>query len=748
MGVREALAGRRVLVTGVTGFLGEALLERVLADLPQTSVAVLVRPSAGQTGHQRVQALLAGPAFATARAATPEGAAGLARRVEVIEGDLTHLPPLPPDIAAVVHCAGEVSFDPPIDEGFATNVSGAEAVYAAVAAAGAAPHIVHVSTAYVAGLRSGYVGEGPLTHDLDWRAERAAALRARTTAEDASRTPEALAACRRRAERDHHSAGAVAVATATEDTRRNLVRSRLVAAGTERARSLGWADCYTFTKALGERVAEEFATSLPLSVVRPSIIESALQRPYPGWIQGFKMAEPLILAYGRGELPDFPAAPDGLIDIVPVDLVVNAILATLAHPPPTGSPTYLHVASGARNPLLFRELYAHVREYFLAHPLPSRDGGSYAVPVWSFAGPGAAEAKLRTAERFAGTAERVLQALPPGARVRRAVVSLDRRTAALRFVRRYADLYRPYTQAALLFGDETTAALHARLSAADRADFGCDPAGFSWRHYLQEVHCPAVTGTLRVRRPPRPAPHLTPPAEGRALAVFDLDGTLVASTVLEAFLWLRLPEAPGAARAAELALLATRLPGYQRLERADRAEFIRAACRRYAGAEVAELARIVEELAGDELLARTCAAALRRVRAHRAVGHRTVLLTGALELLLRPLAPLFDEVVGARLEVVAGRCTGRLVAPPLVGDARAGWLERSLAEHRLDARASWAYGDSLTDLPMLRMVGHPVAVNPDVALLRYARRRRWPVVDWPVTPGVPRFAPPARRVAR
>ena len=71
--------------------------------------------------------------------------------------------------------------------------------------------------------------------------------------------------------------------------------------------------------------------------MRPSIVESALAKPYPGWIEGFKMAEPLILAYGRGELPEFPAAADTVVDIVPVDHVVAAIVAALAHPPQVGA---------------------------------------------------------------------------------------------------------------------------------------------------------------------------------------------------------------------------------------------------------------------------------------------------------------------------------------------------------------------------------------------------------------------------
>ena len=79
-------------------------------------------------------------------------------------------------------------------------------------------------------------------------------------------------------------------------------------------------------------LAEELAEGLPLSVVRPAIVESALAHPYPGWIDGFKMADPIILAYGRGILREFPGLPDGVLDVIPVDLVVNATLAVAAAP--------------------------------------------------------------------------------------------------------------------------------------------------------------------------------------------------------------------------------------------------------------------------------------------------------------------------------------------------------------------------------------------------------------------------------
>ena len=135
-------------------------------------------------------------------------------------------------------------------------------------------------------------------------------------------------------------------------------------------------------------------------------------------------------------------------------------------------------------------------------------------------------------------------------------------------------------------------------------------------------------------------------------------------------------------------------------------------------------------------------AAIRRVRDHRAAGHRTVLITGAIRPLTRPLAPLFDEIAAADLAVVDGECNGHLARPPLVGENRATWLHAYATRNGADLSKSYAYADSASDLPMLRAVGHPVAVSPDLAVTRAARRGRWPVEDWrtgrPVPLEIPR----------
>ncbi|WP_343910045.1 HAD-IB family hydrolase [Nocardioides aquiterrae] len=729
--VAARLDGQHVLLTGVTGFVGEALLHLLLTEVPGARLTVLVRPKGSTTAQARTEALLRKPIFADVQEA--------ASRVEVLSGDLSDVPALPTDLDAVVHCAGDVSFDPPVDEGFRTNVVGTRDLLDRIRETGSDPHYVHISTAYVAGRRRGVIPEAPVDHDVDLEAELAWGLAQRTAIEHRSRTSYVLESERRKAEKTHSRAGLLTAAAATEAARKEWVKAELVRVGTERARSLGWTDCYTFTKALGERVVERYAEQHRVSIVRPSIIESALVTPYPGWIEGFKMAEPLILAYGRGELPEFPASADTVIDIVPVDHVVAAIVAVLASPPEPGSPAYFHVSSGGRNPLTFRRLYDDVRSYFDEHPFAGGDRGAARLPEWRFAGAQAVERLLVTSERAHKVADYVVGHAPRSDRARDLARKLDQQGRRLEFLRRYLDLYNEYAQAELHFSDARTLALFESLSPEDRERFAFDTAVVDWDHYLKDVHCPAVTAPVRrmdeARRARKRAadPTLKPVAEGSGAvaAFFDMDGTLLSSNVIETYLWLRLREQHGGERVAELGRMVARLPGLVRAERRERSAFLRSVYREYAGARLADLEAIADAHLTDHVLSRLSPEAVRRIREHRNAGHRTVLITGAIAPLTRPLAPLFDHIEAAQLAVDhRGVCTGFLATSPLVGESRAAWMRGYAAEHGIDLAASYGYADSHSDLPLLEAVGKPVAVRPDVPLFRHARRNRWTIVDW------------------
>src|SRR5439155_22917699 len=217
------------------------------------------------------------------------------------------------------------------------------------------------STAYVAGARRGDAPEAllpdtPFATEVDWRDEVAAARRARADADATSRRPDRLAAFARAARGELGAAGSPLLAERLEKLRTDWVAEQLVDAGRARAHALGWPDAYAYTKALGERALLEQRGEVPVTIVRPSIIESALAEPRPGWIRGFRMAEPVIISYGRGLLREFPGIPEGVVDVIPVDLVVAAIIAVAATGPAPSGPSAYHVASGAENPLRYRRL--------------------------------------------------------------------------------------------------------------------------------------------------------------------------------------------------------------------------------------------------------------------------------------------------------------------------------------------------------------------------------------------------------
>jgi nucleoside-diphosphate-sugar epimerase len=378
--IADELAGRRIAVTGATGFLGTALVERLLRSVPDCQVLPLVRPGRRAGAAERVRRdILRNDAFDRLRREWGDAFdAEIARRVRPLGGDVSvdGLALDEADLAAlaevdvVIHSAAAVSFDSPLDAAVAVNLLGPSRVAQALTAAGSSAHLVAVSTAYVAGNRRGEAPEALLTDTLfstevDWRAEVAGAARARADADAESRRPERLRRFMKAARGELGAAGTPLLASRAERLREQWVDDRLVELGRARAAALGWPDAYAYTKALGERALAETRGEVPVSIVRPSIIESALADPYPGWIRGFRMAEPVIISYARGLLKEFPGLPEGIVDVIPVDYVVAAALAVAAGAVPE-EPVVYQAVTGARNPLKYRTLVDLVQDWFSA----------------------------------------------------------------------------------------------------------------------------------------------------------------------------------------------------------------------------------------------------------------------------------------------------------------------------------------------------------------------------------------------
>ncbi|HVW32985.1 MAG TPA: HAD family phosphatase, partial [Acidimicrobiia bacterium] len=261
-----------------------------------------------------------------------------------------------------------------------------------------------------------------------------------------------------------------------------------------------------------------------------------------------------------------------------------------------------------------------------------------------------------------------------------------------------------------------------------------------------DVHLPSIVHHARVRTKPGPRGGLTRRDRGRravlaperTMAVFDLENTLVASNVVESYSWLASRRMDTGERVRFVARMFSEAPSLLALDRRDRGDFLRHFYRRYDGASADRLRSDAWELFSDLLLKKSFPEGLRRVREHRRLGHRTVLLTGALDFVIEPLRPLFDDVVAATLDERDGRLTGELISVPPTGEARALVLAAYAEANDLALSEAVAYADSASDLPMLESVGFPVAVNPEPKLATIARRRGWHVEHWSKAPGGPR----------
>ena len=212
------------------------------------------------------------------------------------------------------------------------------------------------------------------------------------------------------------------------------------------------------------------------------------------------------------------------------------------------------------------------------------------------------------------------------------------------------------------------------------------------------------------------------------LAFFDLDGTLVVGNtqqLLVRFLYRR-----GAVGWPFMLGTAVWFAGYKLgvVRPTDRART--RAARLLAGRSVDEIEALMDAFTREMLVPRLHEGAVAALRAQRSAGGRVVILSAALDPLVRGLARELGvaESVGTALEVRDDRFTGEVVGRAVYGDEKLRAARRVLDVARLDALECSAYADHETDVALLESVGHPVAVNPRPGLLRVARERGWPVI--------------------
>ena len=216
-----------------------------------------------------------------------------------------------------------------------------------------------------------------------------------------------------------------------------------------------------------------------------------------------------------------------------------------------------------------------------------------------------------------------------------------------------------------------------------------------------------------------------------AAAFYDLEGTLV-STNLVHTLGFYARNQQGLLRSfRKTATTVLSIPLFAATDQYSRKVFNDLFFKRYKGETEDRLRFFADELFETVLKPAVFPGTFELIEKSRSLGLRQVVVTGALDFSVEPLMKYLgiETYVSNRLEFVNGIATGRLLPPVLAAATKASWIRNYAEQESINLSESYAYTDSMSDLPMLSIVGHPAAVNPDMRLKQTALHHDWPILN-------------------
>ncbi|MCP9493001.1 MAG: AMP-binding protein [Pyrinomonadaceae bacterium MAG19_C2-C3] len=528
----EAFNNRRVLIIGATGFVGKVTLSMLLTRFPGIGkVYVTVRARGQEESETRFwNNVITSPPFDPLREIYEDAFDDFIReKVVVVNGDIgdpnlgfgeTEAARVAGEIDVVINSAGNVTFNPTLESALRTNVVGTQNVIH-FARRMKRPALVHVSTCFVAGRRSGPVWESdpvlgyfPRHDELpgvnfspqeEIKDCERLALRVRDEVKDTMRAARFRETARERLieeGRDPDDLDAMGLAVARE--RKLWTRERLTELGIERAQFWGWDNIYTYTKSLGEQlVAAE--NDIVRSIVRPSIVESANEFPFPGWNEGFTTTAPLIFITLKGQT-QIPVNENLILDITPVDQVAAVMLAVAAEAI-TGEPRLVYqAATGDSNPNDMKRIVGmvglHKRQHFDAKDTGIKIINKIAAQM---------EARAVTGEHFERTGAPAINAAAKkvsslldrvrpkwgagrfGEVIDGLKTSVDRFEELTHETKEAFELFRPFMREnAYIFRADNIRSLFARIPLEERHLLPWFPERLDWYHYWMHVHFPGL----------------------------------------------------------------------------------------------------------------------------------------------------------------------------------------------------------------------------------------------------------------
>jgi long-chain acyl-CoA synthetase len=508
--VRRALADKHLLLIGVTGFIGKVWLANTLMELPQVGrIYLLIRRQKSNPAQRRFEKIVEeSPVFDPLFEKYGAGLAEYLReKVEVIEGDVTReglgldpeiLRRLQKNLDLIVNSSGLTDFNPDLRDALAGNVAPVMNVLEFLRESDHAG-LLHLSTCYVVGAKDGRVSEEvspnytPLgIPDFDGEREWQSLQEIVAHAEARAESPEITAALRRQALGKHRGAEEPSGPELDNLIRKNRMRwlrNRLTRAGTRRARRLGWPNTYTLTKSLAESLIVRHGKGLPIAIVRPSIVETSTDQPFPGWNEGINTSAPLSYLLGT-YFRQLPTNERKCLDMIPVDMVCRGMTLIAAAVITRRHETIYQLATSANNPcdmgrsieltgLAHRKHYRSqqslehwIRMQFDTIPVSKARYETFSVP--------AQKAVVHGINRAASALQ---MKRPPLARQERDLTRVEK----------LIELYEPFIlHNEQVFESDNVQLLSAFLPEDERKAFGYDPSSIDWWDYWINIHVPAL----------------------------------------------------------------------------------------------------------------------------------------------------------------------------------------------------------------------------------------------------------------
>lgn len=480
----QFLENRTILVTGATGFLAKIFVEKILRVQPNVKkLYLLLRAADSKSALQRLNAeVLAKELFRVLKDKLGSDLySHLSQRVTPVAGDITYedlgvkdsnlLEEMWREVDVVVNIAATTNFDERYDVSLSLNTFGAKHVYNFAKKCSKIKLLLHVSTAYVSGERAGLILENPYymgetlngKSGLDIEVEKKIIEDRLDELKAEKATNEAI----------------------------KLVMKEL---GIQRAKHYGWPNTYVFTKAMGEMLLGQLKGNMPLVILRPTIITSTYKEPFPGWVEGIRTVDSLAVGYGKGKLTCFLGDPNSIIDLIPADMVVNAMIVAMVAHANEACETIYQVGSSFANPVIFSKIQDCSQRYFLKNPWINKQDGQ---PVK--VGDVTLLSSMASFRRY--MAIRYMLPLKGLQLVNTGLCQLLQGTyfdlsRKIRFVMRLVELYEPYLFFKGVYDDMNIEKLRRAVkesSDADQTDmFYFDPKCINWEDYFIHIHLPGV----------------------------------------------------------------------------------------------------------------------------------------------------------------------------------------------------------------------------------------------------------------